>query len=147
MLYDGAPHAAVATTSPAGLAVDFTYNGSPVAPTAPGSYAVVATINDANYFGSATGTLVISTAVARAACALDQRKARRLRAGAVAGELVLNGGAQVSGDLLVPGTPTIRLNGHPAYGGTLDGGGSASPSNYTVTINGRAVAEARRAAD
>ena len=139
VLYDGVPHAATATTSPAGLAVDLTYNGSPAPPTAPGSYAVAATINDADYFGSATGTMVISTAVL-------VRHAPTIN-GKVAGSVqvlrpestVLNGSAHVSGDLLVPGTPRVRLNGHPAYGGTLDGGGSASPSNYTVTINGRAV--------
>ena len=38
----------------------FTYNGSETAPTAPGTYTVVATINDPNYQGSATGTLVVS---------------------------------------------------------------------------------------
>ena len=52
---------------------------------------------------------------------------------------MLNGGARVSGDLLVPGTPLVRLNGQPAYGGTIDGGGSASPSSHTVTLNGGAV--------
>ena len=53
--------------------------------------------------------------------------------------VTLNGSARVSGDLLVPGTPLVRLNGQPAYGGTLDGGGSASPSSYTVTLNGGAA--------
>ncbi len=51
----------------------------------------------------------------------------------------LNGGANVSGDLFVPGTPTIRLNGSPAYGGTQDGTGSATPTNHTVTLNGGAA--------
>ena len=37
----------------------FTYNGSATVPTGAGSYTVVGTINDANYQGSATGTLVI----------------------------------------------------------------------------------------
>jgi len=58
--YDGTPKAATATTNPPSLQVDFTYNGSPTTPTAAGSYAVVGTINDANYAGSATGTLVIT---------------------------------------------------------------------------------------
>ncbi len=35
-------------------------------------------------------------------------------------EITLNGGAAVSGDLLVPGTPSVRLNGRPDYAGTLD---------------------------
>jgi hypothetical protein len=58
--YTGSPLSATATTVPAGLAVSFTYNGSETAPTAPGSYTVVATVNDANYQGSDTATLIIS---------------------------------------------------------------------------------------
>ncbi len=60
--YDGTAKTATATTTPTGLAVTFTYNGSPTAPTDAGSYTVVGTINDANYQGSATGTLVIGKA-------------------------------------------------------------------------------------
>ena len=86
MLYDGVPHAAIATTSPAGLAVDLTYNGSPAPPTAPGSYAVAATINDANYFGSATGTMVISTAVLVRHAPTINGTDRRVRAGVAAGK-------------------------------------------------------------
>jgi hypothetical protein len=58
--YTGSPLSATASTNPAGLSVNFTYNGSATAPTAVGSYTVVATINDPNYAGTATGTLVIS---------------------------------------------------------------------------------------
>ena len=62
--YDGAPKSAGATTEPAGLAVNLTYDGSPTAPTAAGSYAVTGTVADANYAGSATGTLVVAKASA-----------------------------------------------------------------------------------
>ena len=48
----------------------------------------------------------------------------------------LNGGTTIVGDLLVPGTPTVRLNGSPTYGGTLDGPGAAAPTNHTITLNG-----------
>jgi predicted TIM-barrel enzyme len=61
--YNGSPHSATATTSPGGLAVTFTYAGSATAPTNAGSYAVVGTISNANYQGSASGTLVIAKAV------------------------------------------------------------------------------------
>ncbi len=64
-VYDGDPHYASATTAPAGLTVDLTYSqgGTLVAaPTAAGSYDVSAVVNDANYQGSTTGTLVISPA-------------------------------------------------------------------------------------
>ena len=57
--YDGTPKSAAATTDPAGLAVDFTYDGSATAPTAVGSYAVTGTVNEANWQGSAVGTLTI----------------------------------------------------------------------------------------
>ena len=47
-----------------------------------------------------------------------------------------DGNVWISDSLLVPGTPTVKLNGHPTYGSTIDGNGSASPSNYTITLNG-----------
>lgn len=62
--YDGTPKAATVTTDPAGLAVGITYNDSSTAPTNAGSYTVVATINDFNYQGTASGTLVINKAAA-----------------------------------------------------------------------------------
>ncbi|MEI6607046.1 MAG: MBG domain-containing protein, partial [Verrucomicrobiota bacterium] len=62
--YDGTAKSATATTTPSGLSVSYTYQGSSTAPTNVGTYAVVATINDTNYQGSANGTLVISKATA-----------------------------------------------------------------------------------
>lgn len=61
--YDGTPKPVTVTTSPAGLAHSVTYGGVSTVPTNAGSYAVVATITDPNYSGSASGTLVISYAV------------------------------------------------------------------------------------
>lgn len=51
----------------------------------------------------------------------------------------LNGGGKITQDLLVPGTPSVRLNGHPHYGGTIDGAGAAAPSNHRITLNGKAT--------
>jgi hypothetical protein len=63
--YDGNPHAVTVTTSPGNLAVAVTYNGQTNSPpTNAGSYAVVATITDPAYSGSASGTLVIAKAPA-----------------------------------------------------------------------------------
>ena len=59
-MFDGQPKPVTATTNPPGKDVVITYDGSPTAPSAVGSYAVVATIDDFNYQGSATGTLVIA---------------------------------------------------------------------------------------
>ncbi len=50
--------------------------------------------------------------------------------------VTLNGGAAITGDLLVPGTPTVRLNGNPSLGGTVEGTGSAQPAGYLVTLTG-----------
>ncbi len=60
--YDGTPKQATATTSPAGLNVTFTYNGSSTPPTSAGSYWVVGTINDPIYQGSASGTMTVNKA-------------------------------------------------------------------------------------
>jgi hypothetical protein len=57
--FDGKAKAASVSTVPQGLNVILTYDGSAVAPLAVGSYSVVGTIDDANYQGSASGTLVI----------------------------------------------------------------------------------------
>jgi hypothetical protein len=62
--YTGTPLSVTSTTNPEGLNVFYTYNGSSAAPTAPGSYAVIATVSDSNYTGTATGTLIISKAAA-----------------------------------------------------------------------------------
>ncbi len=60
--YDGTPKSATATTIPLGLTVTLTYDGLATAPTNAGSYAVVATVQDSNYQGSASGTMVIAMA-------------------------------------------------------------------------------------
>lgn len=64
-VYNGSPKSISATTAPAGLAYSVTYNGSATQPTNAGSYAVVVTVNDANYQGTASGTLVIQKATAQ----------------------------------------------------------------------------------
>ena len=56
---DGTPKCATFSTTPPGLLVILTYDGSTNCPSAVGSYTVVGTITDANYQGSATNTLVI----------------------------------------------------------------------------------------
>ena len=56
---DGTPRNATATTIPAGLPVTFRYNGSTTAPTAPGNYTVIGTVETFNHSGSATNTLFV----------------------------------------------------------------------------------------
>jgi hypothetical protein len=62
--YDGTPKSVTATTMPEELAVAVTYDGSPTAPTSAGTYEVHAVIDDPNYEGSNSGTLVIDKASA-----------------------------------------------------------------------------------
>lgn len=58
--YDGTPKTVTATTVPTGLMVTLTYNGQSLAPSRPGSYTVVGTISDPNYYGAATNMLAIT---------------------------------------------------------------------------------------
>jgi VCBS repeat-containing protein len=48
----------------------------------------------------------------------------------------LNGGFTMTGDLLVPGTPSLRVNGNPTFAGTIAGIGGTSPIGYQITLNG-----------
>jgi hypothetical protein len=60
--YDGTAKLATVVTTPAGLSVSVTYNGSATPPTDAGSYAVVAIVHDPNYIGRASDILVITKA-------------------------------------------------------------------------------------
>lgn len=137
--YDGTPKSATATTQPAGLPVTFSYDGGEEPPILPGPHAVAATINDANYSGSTTGTLVLTTAaLVRHAPSLNgglDGSAQVLLPESV----TLNGTAWLSGDLLMPGTPALQLNGQPTYAGVLDAGGDPLPQAHQVTLNSNAV--------
>ena len=62
--YDGMPKPVNATTTPVGLAVSITYDGSATPPSNSGSYPVIATIADSNYQGTTSTTLVIDKATA-----------------------------------------------------------------------------------
>ena len=59
LTYDGQPKSVAFTVDPAGLSVVVTYDGSSTPPTAPGSYTVLAMVDDPTYEGSASGTLII----------------------------------------------------------------------------------------
>ena len=66
--YNGSPEAATVSTEPGGLTVAITYDdgtttvASAIAPTNAGYYTVKATVQDLNYIGTQTGTLVIAQA-------------------------------------------------------------------------------------
>ncbi len=137
--YDGTPRVVTATTTPAGLPVTLTYAGAATAPVNPGVYAVVATISDPNYQGTLGESLVVTvTAQVRRVPALNGTIDGSLQL-VLPGSVTLNGSARLTGDLLTPGTPLVKLNGNPAYAGTVDGTGAAAPTSYTITLNGGAV--------
>jgi hypothetical protein len=58
--YDGTPKSVTVSTSPAGLPVTLTYNGSTTPPSAAGTYSVAAVINDTNYQGGTIGTMTVN---------------------------------------------------------------------------------------
>ncbi|NBS88256.1 MAG: hypothetical protein EBS60_09320, partial [Verrucomicrobia bacterium] len=60
--FDGTAKSVTVTTVPAGLTHTVTYNASASSPMNSGSYAVVATVSDPNYSGSATATLFVGKA-------------------------------------------------------------------------------------
>jgi len=52
------------------------------------------------------------------------------------GNLNFNSGAEVVGNVHVPGTPELKVKGNGSYLGTVEGTGNTDPSNYKVQING-----------
>jgi DNA/RNA endonuclease G (NUC1) len=137
--YDGEPRPVTATTTPAGLGVAITYDGESTAPTRPGAFEVVATITDPNYSGTATGRLHVTiTSIVRHAPSINGDLDGSLQL-LLPESFTLNGGAMVSGDVLVPGLPVVRVNGSPLFAGVIDGTGLDTPTDYQVTLNNNAV--------
>jgi len=137
--YDGTPRLVTASTTPEGLTLVITYDGLLTAPTLPGTYEVVATVEDADYTGSASGILHISTtALVRHLNSLNGDVDGSVQVTS-AESITLNSNAGIYGDLLVAGTPNLRIQGNVTLGGTIDASGSATPANATVTLNGNAL--------
>ncbi len=137
--YDGTPRAVTVNTDPSSLNVEVTYDGAAAAPIYPGSYAVVATIDEPNHQGSAAGTLEVGiTARVRHLPNLNggvDGSVQVLTPTAVA----LNSAAYISSDLLVPGTPTVVLNGGAILGNIVDGPGDEVPADSSVVLNSAVV--------
>lgn len=149
--YDATAHAVTATTNPAGLAVAITYNGSPTAPVNAGTYAVYASIKDADYMGVATGSLVISKAAATVA--VNNRSAvygepdRAVSVAVIPSGLALN--IKYDGSSTVPSSPgtytAVATVTDPNYQGIGTGTlliskakATISLSNLTTVYNGSA---------
>ncbi|MDE2172785.1 MAG: hypothetical protein KGJ33_02485, partial [Patescibacteria group bacterium] len=71
--YDKTGKAVTASTTPANLSVDVTYDGSPELPINAGTYSVQAVITDPNYSGSQSGSLLIDPAPLTITAATDTK--------------------------------------------------------------------------
>lgn len=127
--YDGSPKSVTATTTPSGLGLAISYDGSPTPPSAAGSYAIVATVVDANHSGSASGTLVISNGLVVAASeslALPNATttyASLLNDGTVtfgAGTVTISGNATNHGVLRLTGDAVLNVSGTFTNTGVID---------------------------
>ncbi len=112
--YDGSAKTLAVSTAPGGLSYSLAYNGSAAAPSAVGTYTVVATITDPNYTGSGTGTLAITPKpVAFGASPLSFTYNRSAQGPAVGNP----GGATYT----ISGTPTGTNAGNYAFTVTATG--------------------------
>jgi hypothetical protein len=128
--YNGSPQSATVTTSPAGLAVQVTYNGSTTAPTSAGSYAVVVTVNDPNYTGTASGTMVIAQATA----SVTLGSLAQTYTGSPLAATATTSPAGLAVALLYNGSATV-----PAAAGSYGVGATIDSLNYVGSANGTLV--------
>ena len=116
-VYDGHGKSATATTTPSGLTVSMTYNGSATVPTNVGSYQVVGTIVELNYVGSATNTMSISASNAPVSLSgLSQ---------------IFNGTSRVVTAATVPSGLAVNIT----YNGSATGPTNAGSYQVIATIN------------
>src|SRR5882724_7093254 len=57
--FDGNAKSVIVATTPDALALNVTYNGSTIVPSAAGAYVIAVTIDNPNYYGAAAGILII----------------------------------------------------------------------------------------
>jgi autotransporter-associated beta strand protein len=135
--YDGSAKPVSVTTTPAGLSVAVTYNGSSTVPINPGTYAVNAVVTDPNYTGSASNTLVILNVLT-----VVQNETRTLANQTTSfqsllndGTLVINGGSiQINGNATNHGV--LRLTGDAILNvtGTFTNSGVIDIINWSGTL-------------
>jgi hypothetical protein len=153
--YDSAAKSVSVITSPTNLTVNLTYNGSANAPTNVGSYAVIGTVVDANYAGSATNTLVINSVTNLVAAAMNLSVQAGQTAALPLAKLLLrstdpfgetlsvvsadavsaNGGAVVLGASVINYTPANGFTGTDKFSYVLaDTGGNTATGIITATV-------------
>ncbi|MGE3404662.1 MAG: YDG domain-containing protein [Vicinamibacterales bacterium] len=153
--YDGEPHAAACVVNgPLGpLPGTITYTPGPGVPVNEGTYTATCTFpGDGNHTAASATALVIITppicsiegpgagAVVRKQAIFNGQSETVGSVQVLTGSnVIINGGAEIVGDLFIAGTPKVRLHGVPTtYAGTVDGDGAATPNHHYVTIGGGA---------
>lgn len=129
--YDATAKPLTFSTTPAGLSLSITYNGSSTAPTDAGTYKVVATITDPNYSGSDTETLTIAQAVANVFVepyALIYDGAAHTASSTATGV----GGVDLSSFLDLSGTKHTDVGTYPSDPWTFAGGLNYTDQHGTV---------------
>ena len=121
--YTGGAKSATVTTTPGGLTHVVTYAGSATPPVNAGSYAVAVTIDDANYVGSAAGSLVI-------------HKASQSIAFSVGGAVTVGSTVTLSG---------TASSGLPLTFSVVSGSANISGSTLTVSAAGNVTVRATQA--
>ena len=149
--YDGTAKTATATTTPSGLTVNLTYNGSANAPSFAGGYQVFGSVSDTVYAGSATNTLNIAKAGATVTLgSLSQTydgSAKNATATTVPGGLTVvytyNGSSSAPVNL---GTYQVTglVSDNNYFGGATNSfvivsGYSSTPTNITVAVSGNQI--------
>ena len=123
--YSGGPQGAVVTTAPAGLSYSITYGGSTTAPSAVGSYPVVAKITNSSYSAAtATGTLAINKA---APTLTWTPSTTQVSSGSALGAGILDATSTTAGSF----TYTATLSGKAAV--TVNSGTVLAAGTYTLT--------------
>ena len=131
--YNGTPKTVATTTTPPGLNVNLNFTGTP---TNAGSYPVTATVNDPNYTGSATGTIVIG----KAAPIITWSSPAAVAYGTALSGTQLDATANipgtfaympVSGAVLAAGTQNLTATFTPADATDY----TSAPANVSLTVN------------
>jgi len=137
--YSGAPRPVEVTTNPGGLKVRVEYNGVETPPVLPGRYRIVASVDDAHFSGVATDVMTVGvTALVRHA--IDNEGAIDGSVQVTSAEnLLLDGRSSISGDLLLPGDPSLDVAGFPMIVGTVDANGIEKAPVYSVFLRDNAV--------
>ncbi|HEY1082514.1 MAG TPA: MBG domain-containing protein, partial [Prosthecobacter sp.] len=142
-VFSGSARSVTAVTNPPGLTVNITYDGAGAAPVNAGNYAVVVTVNDANYEGTASGTLTVARAsqTLSFAAIADQLATATVNLSAMGGASgepvvfeVTSGLAQISGGqvLSFTGSGAVSVRASQAGNGNYN---AAAPVTRSFTVS------------